>query len=65
MAFVLIQALLPNQAFATDVEPPVITAISPSSGTTQWFGYAGASFRVTDDAGCCTSAILEIVSQAG
>lgn len=63
--FLLIQALLPNQAFADDTEPPVITPLSSASGTTQWWGYVGASFKVTDDAGCCTSAVMELVSQTG
>lgn len=52
MSIVLIQALLPNQAIAVDEQPPVISAISPASGSTQWWGFVSASFRVTDDAGC-------------
>ena len=65
ISILLIQSLLPIKAFAADVEPPVITAIQPASGTTQWWGSVIASFRVTDDAGCCTSAVMELVSQAG
>lgn len=62
VAIMLASSLFPIPAFAADVEPPVITAIQPASGTTQWWGYVGASFRVTDDAGCCSAAVLELVS---
>jgi hypothetical protein len=66
LIFTLLASLLSAEvSFAADETPPVITKSSSTSGRVQWWGNVGAGFRVSDDAGCCTSAKLELINSSG
>jgi hypothetical protein len=66
LIFTLLASLLTAEvSFAADENPPVITKSSATTGRVQWWGNVGAGFRVSDDAGCCTSAKLELINAGG
>jgi hypothetical protein len=66
LIFTLLASLLTAEvSFAADENPPVITKSSATNGRVQWWGNVGAGFKVTDDAGCCTSAQLELINASG
>ena len=66
LIFALLASLLTAEvSFAADENPPVITKSSATTGRVQWYGNVGAGFRVSDDAGCCTSAQLELINASG
>ena len=66
LIFTLLASLLTAEvSFAADENPPVITKSSATTGRVQWYGNVGAGFRVSDDAGCCTSAQLELINASG
>ena len=66
LIFALLASLLTAEvSFAADENPPVITKSSATNGRVHWYGNVGAGFRVSDDAGCCTSAQLELINASG
>ena len=66
LIFTLLASLLTAEvSFAADENPPVITKSSATNGRVQWYGNVGAGFRVSDDAGCCASAQLELINASG